>query len=70
MTPAHKKQILQWYETIPYSCLKSAIRFYEQGNEVGAGQLLASEHDKLRTQPELVELLKAAFPTYKAQIES
>lgn len=65
MTKLQKQQILDWYEIVPFSCLKTAIRFYEQGNESGAGMLLISEQDKLRTKPELVELLKESFPTYK-----
>ena len=69
MTAKQKEQILQWYNEIPYNCLKSAIRFYEQGDEVGASKLLVSEQDKLRVKPELVELLKESFPSYKKQID-
>lgn len=65
-----EQYILDWYQkNIPYSCLKTAISFYKQGDEIGASKLLWSEQDKLRNHPELVEALCLVFPTYKKKIE-
>ena len=65
-----EQYILDWYEkNIPYSCLKTSIMFYKQGDENGASKLLWSEQDKLRSHPELIEVLCRVFPTYKKKIE-
>lgn len=70
MTKLQEQSILQWYETIPLTCLKIAVRLHSQGQEERASQLLISEQDKLRVYPELEELLKTAFPTYKNYLEN
>jgi len=70
MTKDQEKQILDWYSNvIQYNCLRAAIRFFKQGQEQGASKLLYSEQDKLRIHPELVELLKESFPTYRELVE-
>lgn len=71
LTSELENKILAWHENeIQYGCLKMAIKFYHEDGEASASNLLWSEQDKLRQHPDLMELLKKAFPSYRNKLDS